>query len=120
MLPDRVKPAPAVTDEASAMATDCLSSVGQTAGRAGAQASEAPRALTRLYLASRTALDWAAALALLTLSAPLMAALVALVRGTSTGPAFYTQVRLGRAGRAFRVWKLRTMTHRCEEATGPV
>jgi lipopolysaccharide/colanic/teichoic acid biosynthesis glycosyltransferase len=41
------------------------------------------------------------------------------VRSTSPGPAFYTQVRVGRHGRLFRILKLRTMIHKCESLTGP-
>lgn len=41
-----------------------------------------------------------------------------IVRLTSRGPAFYTQVRLGRGGRPFRILKIRTMYHECERHTG--
>src|SRR5262249_20718427 len=35
------------------------------------------------------------------------------------GPAIYSQVRLGRGGRPFLIYKLRTMYHKCEAETGP-
>ncbi len=41
--------------------------------------------------------------------APLVLAVVAAVRLTSPGPAFYRQLRIGRHGRYFRCWKFRTM-----------
>ena len=41
-----------------------------------------------------------------------------LIRATSRGPVFYTQVRVGLGGRLFRIVKLRTMTHNCEAASG--
>jgi lipopolysaccharide/colanic/teichoic acid biosynthesis glycosyltransferase len=41
-----------------------------------------------------------------------------LVRLTSHGPAFYSQMRLGRGGRPFRIYKLRTMVHDCEKEGG--
>ena len=41
--------------------------------------------------------------------APLMAAVAALVRLTSRGPVVYSQVRVGRDGRPFRIHKFRTM-----------
>jgi lipopolysaccharide/colanic/teichoic acid biosynthesis glycosyltransferase len=47
----------------------------------------------------------------------LLAALA--VRLTSRGPAFYTQIRVGRRGRPFTIYKLRTMVHNCESLTGP-
>lgn len=53
----------------------------------------------------------ASALALLGLS-PVLGAVAALVRLDSPGPVFFTQERLGRSGRVFRVFKFRTMTDR--------
>jgi lipopolysaccharide/colanic/teichoic acid biosynthesis glycosyltransferase len=46
--------------------------------------------------------------------------MAALVRLTSSGPAFYFQTRLGRGGRHYRICKLRTMRHDCEARTGAV
>lgn len=40
---------------------------------------------------------------------PVVACLVALVKITSPGPVFYSQERVGRNGRNFRAWKIRTM-----------
>lgn len=48
------------------------------------------------------------ALALLALS-PLLAAVAILIRRHDGGPVFYRQVRVGRGGRTFRVFKFRTM-----------
>jgi lipopolysaccharide/colanic/teichoic acid biosynthesis glycosyltransferase len=64
-------------------------------------------------------LEYALALALIVLSAPLLLAAVVLVKLTSRGPAFYAQVRLGYRGRAFRLYKIRTMFHDCERTSGP-
>jgi lipopolysaccharide/colanic/teichoic acid biosynthesis glycosyltransferase len=50
---------------------------------------------------------------------PIVAIAWALVRLTSAGPGFYTQTRVGRFGRPFRILKLRTMYHACEAASGP-
>jgi lipopolysaccharide/colanic/teichoic acid biosynthesis glycosyltransferase len=74
----------------------------------------------RAYARVKVCLEWLGALALLPLALPLMAALAVLLRCTSEGPALYSQMRLGRAGRPFRMYKLRTMMHGCETATGPV
>jgi lipopolysaccharide/colanic/teichoic acid biosynthesis glycosyltransferase len=62
--------------------------------------------------------DRAAAAVLLVLMAPLVLVVMALVRLTSRGPALYSQVRLGKGGRPFRIWKIRTMTHDCERHSG--
>lgn len=51
----------------------------------------------------------AIALALLVLLAPVMLLLALLVRLSSPGPVFFLQERVGRGGRPFRIYKLRTM-----------
>jgi lipopolysaccharide/colanic/teichoic acid biosynthesis glycosyltransferase len=83
-----------------------------------------PRTLTvqprhAWYIPCKSAAEFAAALALLALAAPVILAAAALVKLTSRGPAFYTQVRVGRHGRLFTIYKLRTMIHKCESLTGP-
>ena len=52
--------------------------------------------------------------------APVIGVLYLLVRLTSSGPGFYSQVRLGLGGRRFVIYKLRTMTPGAEIETGPV
>ena len=47
----------------------------------------------------------------------LLAALV--VKWTSRGPAFYSQTRVGKDGKHFTIYKLRTMIDNCESLTGP-
>ncbi len=71
------------------------------------------------YLYVKMGLEFTIALVLLALSLPLICVLAVLVKLTSRGPAFYSQVRMGRHGRTFRLYKLRTMFHDCEKATGP-
>jgi lipopolysaccharide/colanic/teichoic acid biosynthesis glycosyltransferase len=71
------------------------------------------------YLPCKIAVEFTAALALLVLTAPVVVLAAVLVRLTSRGPAFYTQVRVGHHGRLFTIYKLRTMIHKCESLTGP-
>jgi lipopolysaccharide/colanic/teichoic acid biosynthesis glycosyltransferase len=71
------------------------------------------------YPLVRTLIDIAAALVLLLLTSPLIVVAVVLVKLTSPGPAFYSQLRLGRHGRPFTLYKIRSMTHDCESLTGP-
>ncbi len=66
----------------------------------------------------KRALDLAGALVGLALSAPVTAFLVWRIRRESPGPAFYTQIRVGRDGRLFRMHKLRSM-HLNAEQSGP-
>jgi lipopolysaccharide/colanic/teichoic acid biosynthesis glycosyltransferase len=56
----------------------------------------------------KRALDVLAVLAAAPLVLPLVALLALLVRRDG-GPAFYVQTRLGRGGRPYRMWKLRSM-----------
>jgi lipopolysaccharide/colanic/teichoic acid biosynthesis glycosyltransferase len=73
----------------------------------------------RCYAPLRRLLDFTAALTLLVVSSPVLLLAAALVRLTSRGPAFYTQLRAGRGGRAFTIYKIRTMVDNCESLTGP-
>jgi lipopolysaccharide/colanic/teichoic acid biosynthesis glycosyltransferase len=72
------------------------------------------------YVRFKVAFEWAVALVLLVVSAPLVGLLAALVKLTSPGPAFYRQTRVGLNGRHYSIYKLRTMRHNCEAQSGPV
>lgn len=63
--------------------------------------------------------DFALAIGLLVLALPLMGFCILMVRLTSGGPGVYTQSRVGRGGRVFTLYKIRTMYHECESLTGP-
>jgi lipopolysaccharide/colanic/teichoic acid biosynthesis glycosyltransferase len=56
---------------------------------------------------------------ILVLAAPVLAVAALAVRLTSRGPAIYRQVRVGRHGRPFTLYKLRSMVHDCEAQSGP-
>jgi lipopolysaccharide/colanic/teichoic acid biosynthesis glycosyltransferase len=55
------------------------------------------------------ALDLAVASLGLLVTSPLLAVAALLIKLESRGPVFYRQRRVGRAGRPFELWKLRTM-----------
>jgi lipopolysaccharide/colanic/teichoic acid biosynthesis glycosyltransferase len=55
------------------------------------------------------ALDLILASVVLVVTAPLMAAAAIAIRLESRGPVFYRQRRVGKDGRPFELWKLRTM-----------
>jgi len=55
------------------------------------------------------ALDVALSAALLLIASPLLALAAIVIRLESRGPVFYRQLRVGRAGEPFQLWKLRTM-----------
>src|SRR4051794_31643343 len=85
------------------------------AGRPDSPGGETPGGR---YAAAKSVSDGAFALSLLILTAPLIALAAAAIKLTSRGPVFYSQVRLGRGGRPFRIYKLRTMRHDCEKESG--
>ncbi len=82
------------------------------------QACEGPR--HRSYVVAKAVVEWVAALMLLIVISPIIAVLATLTKLSSPGPAFYSQVRLGRYGRPYRIWKVRTMRDGCEAKTGAV
>jgi lipopolysaccharide/colanic/teichoic acid biosynthesis glycosyltransferase len=59
--------------------------------------------------------DAAASAAGLVVVSPILAAAIIAVKLDSPGPAFFGHERIGRAGKKFKVWKLRTMVPRAEE-----
>lgn len=78
----------------------------------------APR--PRGYAACKPWVEAVLAAVLLVLTAPVVLLAALLVKLTSRGPAFYTQVRLGLGGRPYTIYKLRTMVQDSEAATGAV
>ena len=69
---------------------------------------------------AKRALDLAASATLLLLLSPLVALAALLVATTSRGGVFYRQTRVGKDGRLFALWKLRTMRRGAEVETGAV
>ena len=63
----------------------------------------------RWFRLCKRGFDVAGALFGILVAAPLVLAIVGAVRLTSRGPAFYSQLRIGRHGAYFRCWKFRTM-----------
>jgi lipopolysaccharide/colanic/teichoic acid biosynthesis glycosyltransferase len=97
----------AITDESSEMASQSDATVATAHVSAG-------------YVRVKAVIDWIMSLALLILMAPMLACLAIVLKLTSDGPVLYSQERLGRFGKVFRVYKLRTMVNKCEATTGPV
>lgn len=80
-------------------------------------AGSSPR---RTSLGVKHALDHVLAMLLLVPALPLVLAAALAVRLTSRGPVLFRQRRVGRDGREFVIYKLRTMRDDAERATGPV
>src|SRR5271166_2897129 len=71
------------------------------------------------YPALKSAVDKAIASILLVLTSPIMVAAMIAIRLCSPGPVIYSQVRVGRNGVLFRMYKIRSMFHQCEDQSGP-
>ncbi len=71
------------------------------------------------YLLFKSVFEFIFSLVLLVLASPVILLCALLVKLTSSGPAFYWQTRTGKNGRPFKIYKLRSMYHNCESATGP-
>jgi sugar transferase (PEP-CTERM system associated) len=75
---------------------------------------------SRLVRSTKRLSDVAASIIGLTLAGPIMLAVAALVKLTSSGPALYMQRRVGQHGRLFMVYKFRSMRQDAEVGTGAV
>jgi lipopolysaccharide/colanic/teichoic acid biosynthesis glycosyltransferase len=76
-----------------------------------------PRIRRRSDVAQR-ALDILIGAVVLAVAAPVVGLAMLIVKLTSRGPAIYTQTRLGRFGRPFIIYKIRSMAHNCEKQSG--
>ena len=65
---------------------------------------------------TKRTIDLLVASAALLLAAPVLLAAAIAIRLDSPGPVVFSQVRIGRDGRRFRILKLRTMAHGCSDA----
>jgi lipopolysaccharide/colanic/teichoic acid biosynthesis glycosyltransferase len=63
-------------------------------------------------------IEYTTTLFLLLPALPVIGVCWLVVKLTSPGPGFYSQTRLGLGGRAYRIFKLRSMHHNCELASG--
>lgn len=66
----------------------------------------------------KRAFDLTLGIGLFVSTVPVMLIIWFAVRLTSAGPGFYSQLRVGRHGRHYLIYKIRTMYHDCERHTG--
>ena len=74
--------------------------------------------LVRIRAAGKRAIDLVGAVFGLLVAAPVLALAALAIRLDSPGPILFRQVRAGRDGRPFSMWKLRTMVEDAEETRG--
>jgi exopolysaccharide biosynthesis polyprenyl glycosylphosphotransferase len=74
----------------------------------------------RTYALTKRAIDITGSVIALILFSPVLILTSLLIKLTSNGPIFYTQVRVGKDGKNFNIFKFRTMKVDAEKTTGPV
>jgi lipopolysaccharide/colanic/teichoic acid biosynthesis glycosyltransferase len=72
------------------------------------------------YFRRKAIIDRILAALLLVPGLPIIGLLIVMVRLTSRGPGIYRQTRVGKRGRKFTMYKIRTMRHDAEAASGVV
>jgi lipopolysaccharide/colanic/teichoic acid biosynthesis glycosyltransferase len=70
------------------------------------------------YEPIKRSVEFFAALFLLICFTPIILAAALLVKLTTRGPIFYSQMRVGRNGQLFSIYKIRSMVHNCEAFSG--
>jgi lipopolysaccharide/colanic/teichoic acid biosynthesis glycosyltransferase len=70
------------------------------------------------YSSGKAVLDFILAALISIPALPLIAMAALLVKLTSRGPVFYSQKRVGKDGRIFTIYKIRSMYHNCESTSG--
>ncbi len=74
----------------------------------------------RLFKIIKRLIDIIIGAVALVLFSPLLFVCCVIIKLVSSGPCIYTQVRVGKDGKLFRMYKLRTMINDAESETGPV
>lgn len=88
--------------------------------RTGPQTRQTATSAARLwYRSCKRLVDVVVSIALLIITTPILLIAALLIKITSVGPIIYSQGRMGKNGKDFTIYKLRTMVHNCESLTGP-
>jgi len=76
--------------------------------------------IRRTYALAKRAFDVTASIIGLVLFSPLLLCVALFIKITSKGPIMYSQLRVGKNGKFFKIYKFRTMKVDAEKDTGPV
>src|SRR5688572_623446 len=113
-----MKAVPALCSLVYPMATDSQVLSPQPIWRldSGDSGVDWPAVTSRLswYHFGKQVMDFMLALVLGVIAVPVILVAGLLVKLTSRGPALYSQARMGKGGKPFTIYKLRSMRHRCE------
>jgi len=74
----------------------------------------------KVYHIVKRVIDIIAGIVGMILLSPLFLLTAILIKITSPGPIFFSQIRAGKSGRPFKIYKFRTMRVNAEKETGPV
>lgn len=77
-------------------------------------------AFRRTYAAVKRGIDVGGSIIGLVLLSPVIALTALLIKVTSKGPVFYSQIRVGKDGKHFSIYKFRSMRTDAEQGSGPV
>lgn len=80
---------------------------------------ERPSTRHRWYMPIKAAIEFVLAVLMSILTTPVLLLAALLIKLTSQGPVIMRQTRVGRDGKTYTIFKLRTMQHNCEALTGP-
>ncbi|MCS7466987.1 sugar transferase [Stieleria sp. ICT_E10.1] len=82
--------------------------------------TDEPTVVPTKYFRAKPLVEWAITASLMVVAIPIMAIVAFIVLVCDGRPLFYRQVRVGKNGKNFRIWKFRTMRTGAEKNTGPV
>ncbi len=74
----------------------------------------------KTYYIAKRAFDFVLSIIAVIVLSPLFLFAALLIKLTSKGPVIFTQIRVGKDGRLFKIYKFRTMRVNAEKETGPV
>ena len=74
----------------------------------------------RYFEQAKEVVDVGLGVTALVFAIPIFVVCIVIVKLSSRGPAFFTQVRVGKGGKSFRMYKLRTMYANAESVSGAV
>ncbi|MFP4104514.1 MAG: sugar transferase [Phycisphaerae bacterium] len=74
----------------------------------------------RYFDMAKEVFDLVASAILLLIASPIIVVCAAIIKLTSRGPAIFSQMRIGKGGKPFRIYKLRTMYTDAEKRSGAI